>query len=147
MSLDLSRNRMEGISGLAMISPQQRNLFNKFMKPPTEPALASFTSGLGLHNFMQANIGLGSVGGVTAFNPSFSHTVRPGSNRLPSPKSPSSRESSGEHDMRGKAICSVYALSQVLFVCLLKHCAKSAVLPGSESWAGSGFHLVRSWQN
>ena len=104
MSLDLSRSRMEGVSGLAMISPHQRNFLSKIMNPP-EPSLSSALTSttLGLHNFMHANVGLGSVGGVTAFNAPYSLAMRPSHNRLPSPKSPTNRGLDGaENESRGE---------------------------------------------
>ena len=103
MSLDLSQNRMEGLSGLSLIPPHQRNFLNKMMKP-SEPTFASaFTaSGFGLHNFMQANATLGSLGAASNFNLPYSRSYRPTGNRM-SPKSPN-RDGGSESESKGKKV-------------------------------------------
>lgn len=99
MSLDLSRRRMDGVSGLTLISPHDRNFLDNIMKPSDISAFSPST--YNFHHFMQANIGLGSVGGVTAFSSPYSLPLRPTQDRLPSPSSRAS-ESMSEGDSRGK---------------------------------------------
>ena len=99
MSLDLSRRRMDGVSGLTLIAPHERNFLDNIMKPNEVSAFSA--SNYNFNHFMQANVGLGSVGGVTAFNSPYSLLLRPTHDRLPSPSSRGS-ETTSEGDTRGE---------------------------------------------
>ena len=106
MSLDLSQNRMEGISGLSLISSRQRNVLNQMMKTPdsssTSPVFNPSPT-FGIPHIIPNGMGFPGMGDVGSFG-SYVFPSRPFQNGLPSPISPTNRhfENSLENERKGK---------------------------------------------
>ncbi|XP_078495585.1 uncharacterized protein LOC144751124 [Ciona intestinalis] len=110
MSLDLSRHRMEGISGLSLMSPPQRSFINNMMKQddsPNSEHIGSYQSNYGMHSFIRGNMGYRGYGSPYAFVP------HAGS----SPQSPKIRnESNNESERKERCASSASTIPQWICV-------------------------------
>ena len=101
MSLDLSRHRMEGVSGLSLIS-HQRNVLNQMMKTSdsSSPPVFNPSPTFGFRHV----IGFPPVGDVSSVYGSFGYSSRPIHTGLPSPISPTNcyPENAFENERKGK---------------------------------------------
>ena len=119
MSLDLSRHRMEGVSGLSLISPHHRNAINQMMKncenSSTSPVFNSSPT-FGLPRMIPNGFSFPAMGDLSTFG-SYGYSSRPIHTGLPSPISPTNRhpENSFESERKGKT----RSFSQLLTMTML----------------------------
>lgn len=96
---------MEGVSGLSLISPHQRNALKQMIKVSEEAAsLYSQAATFGLQHMIPSGVSLsGGVGDISSYGIPFGFPPRPQQGRLPSPVSPSNRHDAPfESDRKGK---------------------------------------------
>jgi len=104
MSLDLSRHRMEGVSGLSLISSHQRNVLNQMMKTSDNSSTSPVFNPSPTFGFPHV-MNFPPMGDLSSvYGGPFAYSTRPIHTGLPSPISPTNRypESAFESDRKGK---------------------------------------------
>nr|CAB3248543.1 GCNF nuclear receptor [Phallusia mammillata] len=107
MSLDLSRHRMEGISGLSLMSQPQRSFLDKIMKnqdsmPDIAMSMSNMQSNPGLPHLMRGGLGMPNLSNLKGYGSPY--VFVPSSNDGLSPKSPPNQIYDSERKEDGKEV-------------------------------------------